>query len=135
MLALAIDPGTHKCGVAVVRDVPLQTLHRAVVPTPDLAGAVQALLAEHRVDIALVGDATNAAAIRDTLRSLLPEGITIVAVSEAFTSERARARWRRENPPRHFWERVFPGFRTPDYPIDDYAALILAEQYFTAQLG
>ncbi|MBC8142831.1 MAG: pre-16S rRNA-processing nuclease YqgF [Armatimonadetes bacterium] len=133
MIALAIDPGTRKCGVAIVENAdPPRTLHRAVVPTSDLPGAVAALLSAYAVEVALIGDATNAQAVTATIRPLLPEGISLVAVPEAFTSERARARWCAENPPRTLWERLLPGFRTPDCPVDDYAAVILAESYFAA---
>jgi len=133
MLVLAVDPGTRKCGLAVVRNAdPPQTVYRAVVPTQDLLGAAQALLSSHAVETVLIGDATNASAVTDVLRPLLTEGIPLATVPEAFTSERARARWCAENPPRTVWERLFPGFRTPTCPIDDYAAVILAENYFAS---
>lgn len=131
MIALAVDPGTRKCGVAVVQADPLRTLHRVVVPTADVAGAVQALLSENGATVILVGNATNAPAVATALRPLL-SGVPLLTVPEAFTSERARARWCAENPPRTLWERWFPGFRTPPCPVDDYAAVILAEDYFAS---
>ncbi len=132
MIAIAVDPGTHKCGLAVAQNAPSQTIYRAVMPTSELPAAVQALLSAHTIDVVLIGDATNANAVATVLRPLLPGGVLLVSVPEAFTSERARARWCAENPPRAVWERWFPGFRIPPCPVDDYAAVILAEDYFAS---
>jgi RNase H-fold protein (predicted Holliday junction resolvase) len=133
-LALAIDPGTRKCGVAVVEDGPVpRTLHREVTPTPDLSGAICRIFAQHSAHVVLIGNATNAKAVEATVRPLLPASVPVELVPEAFTTERARARWCRENPPVRFWERLLPGFRTPTEPVDDYAAVILAEQYFASR--
>ncbi len=134
IVALAIDPGTRKCGVAVVRSgATPETLYRAVVPTPDLPEAFRQTFARFPASVVLIGDATSARAVETLVRPLLPPTVPVAFVAEAFTTERARARWCRENPPTRFWERWFPGFRTPTEPVDDYAAAILAEQYFAAQ--
>ncbi|MBC8136142.1 MAG: pre-16S rRNA-processing nuclease YqgF [Fibrella sp.] len=133
-LALAIDPGTRKCGIAIVQDTsPPQTLYREVVPTPNLSQVFCYVLARFPATIVLIGDATNAQVVESVVRPLLPASVAIEFVPEAFTSERARARWCRENPPVNLWGRLLPGFRTPTEPVDDYAAVILAEQYFAAQ--
>ncbi|MBC7805924.1 MAG: pre-16S rRNA-processing nuclease YqgF [Akkermansiaceae bacterium] len=133
-LALAIDPGTRKCGIAVVQnDAPPRTQYREVVTTPDLPAAISKIIARFPANVVLIGDATNAQIVESVVRPLLPSSIAIEFVAEAFTSERARARWCRENPPTNLWERLFPGLRTPAEPVDDYAAVILAEQYFAAQ--
>ena len=132
-IALSVDPGTRKCGIAIVRNVPpCETLHRAVVPTPELTQAVTPLIEIFQPAIILIGDATHAGQVEAALRPLLPPETPIHNVPEAFTSEKARERWRRENPPRSLWEKCFPGFRTPTTPVDDYAAVILAEQYFAS---
>lgn len=134
IIVLAIDPGTRKCGIAVVQNShPPQTLFRAVVETPTLANAVSPLMDRFAISTLLIGDATGAALISDLLRPVMAEGVPIHLVPEAFTTQRARTRWCQENPPRTLWERLLPGFRTPTSPIDDYAAVILAEQYFTSQ--
>ncbi len=53
-----------------------------------------------------------------------------VRVNEAFTSQRARARFLAENQPRGL-QRLLPrSLRTPPVPVDDYAAVLLAEDFF-----
>ncbi len=132
-VALSIDPGTRKCGVAVVRDgAPPETFHREVVATGDLAASCRTMLSRFPIDILLIGDATNSEAVREAVHSLCPASIPIRLVPEAYTSERARARWCLDTPPRNLWERLMPGCRTPPCPVDDYAAVILAEQFFAA---
>ena len=133
MQVLAVDPGTHKCGVAIVaNETPPRTLYRAVVATRDLPQAVRGLLQENTIDAVLIGDATHTREAQAALRPLLAAETPFHLVPEAFTSERARMRWRTENPPRNLWERLLPGFRVPDCCVDDYAAVILAEQFLSS---
>jgi hypothetical protein len=58
--------------------------------------------------------------------------LPLVPVDEAFTSQRARARFHLENPPRGLARLVPPGLRTPPRAFDDYVAVLLAEDYFAA---
>lgn len=136
-IVLAVDPGTAKCGVAVVerREPPLahHVRHRAVVETARLEAHVRELLRSHPVGAVLVGDATGGRALAETLRALLPPGVPLHPVPEAHTSERARARYLAENPPRGLLARLVPaGMRVPPVPVDDYVAVILAETFFAA---
>jgi RNase H-fold protein (predicted Holliday junction resolvase) len=132
---LAIDPGTAKCGIAVVErtaDVP-RTLHREIVPTPELTARIIALTAASRIVTVLIGNATNGKKLAQELRAALPIETAIHSVPEAYTSERARVRYDRENPPKG-WHRLIPtGLRTPPEPYDDYVAVLLAEDYFAAK--
>jgi RNase H-fold protein (predicted Holliday junction resolvase) len=130
---LAIDPGTRKCGIAVVAaGSPPAILYRIVVEPGAVPGAIGRLLGEYPVDALLIGDATAARATANCLKSVLPESLPVHFIPEAFSSVKARQRWCRENPPRALWERLFPGFRTPTEACDDYAAVILAEQFLSS---
>jgi RNase H-fold protein (predicted Holliday junction resolvase) len=126
--ALAIDPGSGKCGVAVVcrnGAVQLQT----IVPTESLVAAVQELVAAHQPMVVLIGNGTGA---RPLLQSLAAAGLScpLQSVDEAHTSEAARRRYVAVNPARG-WQRLLPrSLRTPDRPYDDYVALILAERWW-----
>ncbi len=134
---LSIDPGTAKCGIAiVVREEPgrCRALHREVSETERLVARVLVLLGENpAIDAVLIGNATNCAPLARALRAALPEALPIHKVEEAFTSQRARVRFRLENPPRGFERLLPPGLRTPPRPYDDYVAVLLAEDYFGAQ--
>lgn len=133
---LSIDPGTTKCGIAVVtrdEDSRCRALHREVCETERLVVRVLLLLAEHSVVRAvLIGNATNSAPLARALKAALPPSLPLHRVEEAFTSQRARVRFRLENPPRGFERLLPPGLRTPPRPYDDYVAVLLAEDFFAA---
>ncbi len=135
---LAIDPGRAKCGLAVVRQP--DTLHesafcleRQVVETPRLTLSVGDIL-RRRPEISriLLGNATHSATLRKALADVFPQ-MPLELVDEFNTSARARARFVQENPAPG-WRRLLPpGMRFPEVPYDDYAALLLAEDYFSRQ--
>ena len=128
--ALAIDPGSDKCGVAVVARCGA-VLFRAIVPTPELVSTVRDALAQHQPAHLLCGRGTGSKPI---LRALEAAGLPlpIMLVDEAYTSEAARRRYVLENPARGL-ERLLPrSLRTPSVPYDDYVAVILAERFWAA---
>lgn len=138
MILLAIDPGRAKCGLAVVQgpDSPVclerkvVCLERKVVETERLTLAVGEIL-RRRPEIArlLLGNATHSATLRRALAAAVPE-LPLEMVNEFNTSVRAKARYVAENPAPG-WRRLLPqSMRTPEVPYDDYAALLLAEDYF-----
>ncbi|MES2463236.1 MAG: hypothetical protein V4671_21860 [Armatimonadota bacterium] len=133
---LSIDPGTTKCGIAVVVGEALgrcRVLHREVPETERLVARVLSLLAEHpAINAVLIGNATNSAPLYRALRASLPPALPLHRVEEAFTSQRARVRFQLENPPRGFEKLLPPGLRTPPRPYDDYVAVLLAEDFFAA---
>ncbi len=128
---LAIDPGSAKCGIAVVqRDGTV--LFRAVVPAEVAAGRAGELAIEHSSCAIVVGNGT---ASKPLLLRLQAAGLTapIIPIDESYTSEAARARYLSANPPRG-WERLLPrSLRSPTVPYDDYVAIILAERYWLTQ--
>jgi len=126
---LAIDPGRDKCGIAVVDDRD-GVLARGVVPT----GVIEAIVADwaqaHRPKRVVLGNGTGSAHIR---RVLAEAGAPVTVVAERRTTERARARYFEENPPRG-WRRLVPrGLLTPPVPVDDYAAILIGEDYLAAE--
>ena len=141
---LAIDPGRAKCGLAVVSGPikegaedapPPRCLERAVVPTERLVRAVADVLGRRpEVCRMLIGDGTNSATLRRALAAAFPL-IPLLVVDEFNTSARARQRFVRENPAPG-WRRLLPaGLRSPEVPFDDYAAILLAEDYFLKKMG
>ncbi len=124
---LAIDPGSCKCGVAVVRGgVGVTVLHRAVLPTERISDALQRLCAEHQPDIILLGNGTTAKNVAETASRL---GLELSLVDETLTSVAARKRYFTENPPRGLRRLIPTSMQTPSEPYDDYVAIILAERY------
>ena len=125
MMLLAVDPGRRKCGVAVVEDSG-QCLHRAIVEREELLTALRPWLERCPQAHLLVGGATGSKPVISELRSL---GKEVTVVNEFRTSERARWRYFRDHPPRGWWRLVPLGLQVPPVAIDDYAALIMAEDY------
>ncbi len=138
-VVLALDPGRAKCGIAVVcqaasgGDRP-RVLHREIVEAARVVARVLPLVAQHGVETLLVGNATGGTVLARALREALPE-VPVQLVEEAFTSQRARSRYLQEHQPRGLQRLLPPGLRTPPVPIDDYAALLLAEDFFVAASG
>ncbi len=131
---LSVDPGRAKCGLAVVTgpdgDGKTACRERAVVPTERLTLAVGEIL-RRRPEITrlLIGNATHSATLRRALADTFPE-VLLTVVEERGTSQRARRRFVAENPAPG-WRRLLPpGMRSPEVSVDDYAALIIAEDFF-----
>jgi RNase H-fold protein (predicted Holliday junction resolvase) len=131
-VVLAVDPGRDKCGLAVVsRDGAV--LHHSVASRDGLVGAVRALEQQYGPAAIVIGDRTGSQGCRADLSGLVESPIVFVA--EHGTTIRARERYFRDNPPRG-WLRLLPsGLRVPPGPIDDYAAVLLAEAYWSEPLA
>jgi RNase H-fold protein (predicted Holliday junction resolvase) len=129
MTVLGLDPGTRKCGYAVVTGIGAPPLSLGIVPLEGLAQRLGEVVAATPVALAAVGRGTNAAVVVDVVRAL---GLPVELVDERETSLLARARFFRDHPPRG-WRRIVPrGMLLPDRPIDDYAALLIAERFLKA---
>lgn len=127
-VVLSIDPGRSKVGVAVVHSDG-QVLYRAVLAMEDIDEKLPELYGRFRPQSILLGGGTGFRFLETLLRRLLPD-VPVRVVNEAYTSEEARRRYLRENPPKG-WRRLIPSWlRTPERPYDDYVAVILAERYW-----
>jgi RNase H-fold protein (predicted Holliday junction resolvase) len=125
---LAIDPGSAKCGVAIVTASGPTTRHRSVVPTPELISTIRDLVAQYpEIDAIVMGNGTGSKSLARNVREAVP-GIGVELVDEVSTSRMARERYCSEHPAKG-WQKLLPvGMRVPDVPIDDYVAVILAER-------
>jgi RNase H-fold protein (predicted Holliday junction resolvase) len=126
---LAIDPGLHKCGVAVVAPDG-RVLDRAVIATGEIAEEAADRVARFGCQRVVIGNRTTARELHDRLAAR-GMGTEVVFVDEHHSTQEGRARYFRENPPRG-WRRLIPrGLLTPPVPYDDYVAIILAERYLS----
>lgn len=125
-VVLAVDPGRRKCGLAVV-SAGRGVLYRDIVPAEELEGAVRRAVERHRPDRVLVGGSTGSREAVRRLRDALALELTVV--DERHTTERARRRYYQENPPRGLWRLVPLGLQVPPEPYDDYAAVVMAEEF------
>jgi RNase H-fold protein (predicted Holliday junction resolvase) len=129
MTVLGLDPGTRKCGYAVVTGLDAPPLTLGIAPFEALAERLREILIATPVSVAAIGRGTNAAAVAAVAEGL---GLRVELVDERETTLRARARFFRDHPPRG-WRRLIPrGMLLPDRPVDDYAALLIAERFLKA---
>jgi hypothetical protein len=127
---LAIDPGSHKCGIAVTSAAG-EVKCRAIVPTADLIDSVRGLVEQFQPIRVLCGNGTHSASILRGLAST-DLGAPLTPVDEAYSSEAARLRYVAENPARGLARLLPRSLRTPPEPYDDYVAIILAERFWKA---
>lgn len=130
MTVLAVDPGTGKCGLAVVGREH-GCLQRMIVNREDLLTQVRQCLESFPVERVLVGGATGSKPVVQELKQHL--SVPIEVVNEFRTTERARGRYFKDHPPRGFWRLVPLGLQTPAVAIDDYAAIVMAEDWFSGK--
>jgi RNase H-fold protein (predicted Holliday junction resolvase) len=125
-MLLGIDPGTRKCGFAVIEGLGARPLELGIAPLDAFAERLATITARFAIDRVAIGEGTNAAMIVTMVRTT---GLPYALVDERETSLLARARFFDDHPPRG-WRRFVPrGMLLPDRPIDDYAALLIAERY------
>jgi RNase H-fold protein (predicted Holliday junction resolvase) len=130
---IAVDPGSVKCGLAIVSNPPRQTISRRVVKTAQLADAIEEMLRDHsEIDTIIIGDGTRCGSCILAINERFSP-MTVVRVDEKGTTLAARERYCREIPAKG-WRRLLPkGLRVPEVPIDDFVAVILAERWLENQ--
>jgi len=127
---LAIDPGTTKCGMALVRrkdtnDVEL--LWRGIAPSEELAAHIDEAHAVAPFSLIIVGSGTSGQQAVHRVREHMPS-MGILVVDEKDTTMQARERyWAHHR--RRGWRRLLPStMQVPPEPVDDFVGLILAER-------
>ncbi len=128
-MLLGVDPGTRKCGYAVIERLDAQPLVLGIAPLAEFGAQLATLRATFPIDMVAIGHGTHADVVSAVVRDA---GLPFALVDERETTLRARARFFADHPPRG-WKRLIPrGMLLPDRPIDDYAALLIAERYLRA---
>ncbi len=129
---LAIDPGVDKCGLAVLA-ADRKVLYQAVVPVGELAENVVRLREGFEITHLGIGDRTGARQVEEILTEACPD-LALCRISEDMTSLMARRRYWTDHPLRGLQRLIPLSLRLPPRPVDDYAAVILAERLL-AQKG
>lgn len=129
-LVLAVDPGLGKCGLAIVCRTG-EVREQRIVRRDELAAAARSLCDQHAPCAVVVGDRTGSREARRELEAAL--GRRLVVVEEHETTMRARERYYVDHPRRGLARLVPAGLSTPPRPLDDYAAVILAERYWAGR--
>ncbi len=124
---IAIDPGTHKCGIALL-NLTGEVTWKGIVPSDDIATKTAELLKQNPGALVVIGASTRGAAVAEECDKL---GITTESVDETNSTMEARNLFWTENRPGCFWSIFPPSFRPLPRPIDDYAAVIIGKRYLS----
>jgi RNase H-fold protein (predicted Holliday junction resolvase) len=102
------------------------TRELGIVPTAELLDRIRAIVPAHGIGSIALGSGTNAEPIRAALATF---GVPVALVDERETTLRARSRYFAAYPPTG-WRRFVPqGMLLPPRPIDDFAAVLIAERF------
>ena len=90
------------------------------------------LLAEHPRAVIVLGNKTGCREIRRQLAEICPNA-DIREVAEDMSTLQARERYWQDYPPRGLQRFLPRGMRMPSRPLDDYAAVVLAERFLAGR--
>ena len=127
-IIIAIDPGTKKCGYAVV-DSNLSVLQRKVTVTEKITESVKESFIVYKAEKIILGNGTNYKQIEKKLREHFPQ-LKIILIEEDFSTLEARKKYFKAHPPRGIFKLIPLSLRVPPCHYDDFVAVLLAEKYF-----
>lgn len=133
MRYLALDPGSHKVGLAIadVQDGKVEPLTLKVLPVEGLQKALKECLTFYKPERVLIGRGTGCKRLLPLLNDWFPE-LTWVCVDEQNTTLQARQLYFQHHPPRGLRRWIPRGLLLPPEPYDDYVALLLIMRHGTA---
>ena len=132
-IIIAIDPGTKKCGYAVV-DSNLSILQREVISTEKIAKNIEDSLNIYKINRIILGNGTNYKQIEKKLREHFPQ-LKIILIEEDFSTLEARKKYFKAHPPRGIFKLIPLSLRVPPCHYDDFVAVLLAEKYFKNKIS
>ena len=127
-IIIAIDPGTKKCGYAVV-DSNLSVLQREVISTEKIAKTIEDILNIYKINKIILGNGTNYKNIEERLKNHFSI-LKIILIEEKFSTLEARKKYFEAHPPQGISKLIPLSLRVPTCHYDDFVAVILAEKYF-----
>ena len=127
-IIITIDPGTKKCGYAVV-DSNLNVLQREVISTEKIAKNIEDSLNIYKINKIILGNGTNYKSIEERLKNHFSI-LKIILIEEKFSTLEARKKYFKANPPRGIFKLIPLSLRIPSCYYDDFVAVLLAEKYF-----
>ncbi len=126
---VAVDPGTSKCGLAVL-DTGGKVFDKTVVPLSGLLWQFGEFCRSWpAITTVVVGSGTGSRNVVSMLSAALPPGAAITTIQETNTTLAARALYESEHP-RPWYMRIVPfGLITEPEGIDAYAAVVIGLKY------
>jgi RNase H-fold protein (predicted Holliday junction resolvase) len=128
---LAIDPGTIKCGLAVL-DSAGKVLLREISPTDTIQNRLAELIQRWNVSRIVYGQSTGAKNIQLLLEELQQRNestFTVHSVDEKNSTLEARPLYWQEYPRRGLLRLLPISLLAPPVAIDDFAAVVLGRRF------
>jgi RNase H-fold protein (predicted Holliday junction resolvase) len=126
---LAIDPGSKKCGLAVMTSDG-ETLEKLSATAESVGDAAAALAGRHPgMDRVVIGSGTGSAGAVKKLKSMAGLPAKIETSAERNTTLDARRIYDSENPSRWPMGLFFRWLLAPPKSVDDYAAVAIGRKY------
>jgi RNase H-fold protein (predicted Holliday junction resolvase) len=132
-IIIAIDPGTKKCGYAVV-DSNLSVLQKEVIPTDNIINNIEDSFKVYKINKIILGNGTNYKQIEKKLKEHFPQ-LEIILIEEEFSTLEAREKYFKTHPPRGIFKLIPLSLRVPPGHYDDFVAVLLAEKYFRNKIS
>ncbi|MFW6273820.1 MAG: Holliday junction resolvase RuvX [Halanaerobium sp.] len=125
---LALDPGRDKVGTAVL-DYEAQEQEKTIVKIDELSEHLKEIFKIYKIEEIIIGNGTGAEKVIKLIKNNF-KSRKIKLVEEEFTTEEAQARYLKEKPMSNYEKllRKIVSWKLKK-PLDDYAALIIAEKY------
>jgi len=125
---LGFDPGSAKCGLAVLRSSGEILIHEVVLSEAAI-NCLKIWQQRYAVTAIIMGDQTTSKSWIDRLNQEWPDAPPIQRVDERYSTLAARDRYWELYPPRGWRKLLPPGMRQPPRPVDDIAAIVLVERF------
>ncbi len=127
----AIDPGSEKTGLAVLKEDGV-LLIKTIIRTSALETEITDMLDHYGIKTIVMGNGTHHEELRRrTEKAAEAAGytITVQLVNEKYTTEMGEKKYWEEHPPRGLARLIPVTFRTVPEPVDDYVAWIIGDIY------
>ncbi len=124
MYYLGVDPGKDKCGLALLNDQGA-VLVQKIVPPNALEKEIEDIASGKDNITIILGNGTTS---KKYIKILLERKYKVEVVEESYSTLEARELYFQEKG--YGWQAILPkGLRSPNCPLDDYAARILVNRY------
>ena len=127
-IVIAIDPGTKKCGYALVNSN-LSVLQRKVIPIEEIEKNIKNSINNYKINKIVLGNGTHYKIIEEKLKHHFSQS-KIILIEEEFSTLEARKKYFEAHPPRGIFKLIPLSLRVPPCNYDDFVAILLAEKYF-----
>jgi len=129
---LAIDPGTIKCGLAIL-DSDAKVLLREISPTGTIQNRLEELIGEWQISHVVYGESTGAKQMQRLLEQLSTKStFTVHSVDEKNSTLEARPLYWQEYPRRGLLRLLPISLLAPPVAIDDFAAVVLGRRFLAS---